>query len=315
MASMQAGLHLPQVDLTGDGLSYRRLVGAVDAARDCGFVAVSANDHLFFDAPWLDGPSALAAVVERAGPLTLATTVSLPTLRGPVQLARTLLALDVLSEGRLVAGVGAGSSQRDYAAAGVPFEQRWERFDEAVGVLRALLSGAPPGPGRHYAVPILPLETPRETEAPLRRIPLWVGSWGSPAGLRRVARLGDGWLASAYNTTPARFALAMKDLHRALETRGRSPDGFPHALVTMWTWITEDAREAEQVIEESLAPLLHRDPSELRGRVCVGSAQLCAELLSEYALAGCDRVHFWPLRAERRQVELLASEVLPHVHA
>jgi len=34
-------------------------------------------------------------------------------------------------------------------------------------------------------------------------VPLWIGSWGSAAGLRRVARLGDGWLASAYNTTPA----------------------------------------------------------------------------------------------------------------
>lgn len=83
-SGMEAGLHLPQVDLAGDGLTYGRLAGAVDAARECGFVAVSANDPLFFGVPWLDGPSALAAVVEHAGHMTLATTVSLPTLSGPV---------------------------------------------------------------------------------------------------------------------------------------------------------------------------------------------------------------------------------------
>jgi alkanesulfonate monooxygenase SsuD/methylene tetrahydromethanopterin reductase-like flavin-dependent oxidoreductase (luciferase family) len=87
MTSMQAGLHLPQLDLTGEGLSYGRLSAAMDAARECGFAAVSANDHFFFGAPWLDGPAALAAAIERSGRMELATTVSLPTLRGPVPLA------------------------------------------------------------------------------------------------------------------------------------------------------------------------------------------------------------------------------------
>src|ERR1700710_2716239 len=88
---MEAGLHLPQLDLSGEGLSYDRLANAVDAAREGGFVAVSANDHFFFGAPWLDGPVALAAAVGRTGEMAVATTVSLPTLRGPVPLARTLL--------------------------------------------------------------------------------------------------------------------------------------------------------------------------------------------------------------------------------
>ena len=81
---MEAGVHLPQLELAGDGLSYRRLADTVDAARECGFVAISANDHFFFGAPWLDGLTTLAASLERAGSMILATTVSLPTLRGPV---------------------------------------------------------------------------------------------------------------------------------------------------------------------------------------------------------------------------------------
>jgi alkanesulfonate monooxygenase SsuD/methylene tetrahydromethanopterin reductase-like flavin-dependent oxidoreductase (luciferase family) len=308
---MEAGLHLPQLDLTGEGLSYRRLAVAVDAARDSGFVAVSANDHFFFGAPWLDGPSALAAVIERAGKMVLATTVSLPTLRGPVPLAKTLLALDVLSEGRLIAGVGPGSSRRDHEAVGVPLEQRWQRFDEAVGLLRALLRGeVPSSEGRHYAIPDAPMAPIPPAAAP---VPVWVGSWGSAAGLRRVARLADGWLASAYNTGPAGFAAAMSSLRGELQARGRPATEFPHALVTMWTWITEDRRQAERIVEDRLAPVLDKDPVTLRGRVCVGPARMCAELLSEYAQAGCRRVHFWPIGAERRQIELLAADVLPHV--
>src|SRR5215210_1827160 len=132
-------------------LSLQRLQATVDAARECGFAAVSANDHFIFQTPWLDGPTALASMIERSGEMTIATTLSLAVLRGPVPLAKAFAALDILSEGRLVAGVGPGSSKRDYDILGVPFEERWKRFDEALAALRALLKREPvpalaPGP-------------------------------------------------------------------------------------------------------------------------------------------------------------------------
>jgi alkanesulfonate monooxygenase SsuD/methylene tetrahydromethanopterin reductase-like flavin-dependent oxidoreductase (luciferase family) len=245
--------------------------------------------------------------------MTLATTVSLAALRGPVPLAKAVAALDILSGGRMIAGVGAGSSRSDYEALGAAFESRWQRFDEAVTLLRALLGGVqPPAGGRHFAVPearLLPVPRPGGA------VPLWVGSWGSTAGMRRVARLGDGWLASAYNITPAGFAAASALLREELAAAGRPAGGFPHALVTMWAWITEDRAEADRVLTGRLAPLLKRDPAALRGRVCVGPAGMCAELLSGFAEAGCGRVHFWPLGAEARQIELIASKVLPRVRA
>jgi alkanesulfonate monooxygenase SsuD/methylene tetrahydromethanopterin reductase-like flavin-dependent oxidoreductase (luciferase family) len=294
-----------------EGQSLLRLTRAVDAAREFGFAAVSANDHFLFRTPWLDGPTALAAVVGRSGALELATTVSLVALRGPVPLAKTLAALDLLSDGRVIAGVGPGSSERDYDAVGVPFEERWARFDEATAILRALLrDDPPPETSSHYALP-----DSRLAPAPRRHggIPLWIGSWGSKAGLRRVARLGDGWLASAYNTTPEGFAAARESLSEELLARGREPDRFPNALVTMWTWITPDAREADRVLRDVLAPLLGRDPDPLRDQLCIGPAEKCAELLSRYARAGCERVHLWPLGDEPRQLELAAADVLPAV--
>src|ERR687895_1431557 len=117
-----------------EGQSLARLAGAVDAARECGFAAVSANDHFLFQTPWLDGPTALAAVIERSGEMELATTVSLVSLRGPVPVAKALATLDLLSDGRVLAGVGPGSSARDYDAVGVPYEQRWRRFDDAAAI-------------------------------------------------------------------------------------------------------------------------------------------------------------------------------------
>ncbi len=141
-----------------EGQSLARLGGAVDAARESGFGAVSANDHFLFQTPWLDGATALAAVIERSGAMELATTVANVVLRGPVPLAKTLTALDVLSDGRVIAGVGPGSSERDYDAVGVLFEERWERFDEAVAILRSLLrDDPPPETRRHYALPGSPL--------------------------------------------------------------------------------------------------------------------------------------------------------------
>jgi alkanesulfonate monooxygenase SsuD/methylene tetrahydromethanopterin reductase-like flavin-dependent oxidoreductase (luciferase family) len=294
-----------------EGQSLGRLTRTVDAARECGFTAVSANDHFMFQRPWLDGLTALAAIVERSGVMELATTVALVALRGPVPLAKALVALDLLSEGRVIAGVGPGSSERDYDAVGVPHEQRWERFEDATVVLRTLLGGEPPRQARgHYRLPDAPL-----APAPRRGggVPLWIGSWGSKAGLRRVARLGDGWLASAYNTTPNGFDDAKESLSEELRARGRDSDQFPNALVTMWTWITEDTRDADRVLRDVLAPLLNRDPDALRNQLCIGPAQKCAELLSRYAKAGCERVHLWPLGDEAQQIELAATTVIPAV--
>lgn len=310
---MDLGLHLPLMEFGGEGITARRIEAAVDAARRCGFAAVSANDHYVFSTPWLDGPSALASVVERSGGMTLATTVANVVLRGPVALAKALAAIDVLSGGRMLAGVGPGSSARDYEAVGIPFEERWPRLDEAITVLRALVRGEPPpAQTRYYPVPSEELGP-----APVAKggIPVWIGSWGSAAGLRRVARLGDGWLASAYNTTPEGFAAAREGLEAELRERGRPSDGFPNALATMWTWVTEDRAEADRVLSEVLAPLLRRDPADLRGLLCIGPAGECAELLSRYAAGGCRRVYLWPLGDDQRQIERVVEQVTPQIDA
>ncbi len=81
----------------------------------------------------------------------------------------------------------------------------------------------------------------------------------------------------------------------------------------MWTWVTEDRAERNRVLNDVLGPALNRDADELRDRVCVGSAEHCAELLSRFAGAGCERVYLWPLGDEARQLELIAADVVPRI--
>jgi probable F420-dependent oxidoreductase len=307
------GAHLPLIDLDRQPWTLHRLLEYAQTAESMGFKALSANDHLVFGRPWLDGPTALAAVLGRTGRMALATTVALPVVRGPVALAKNLAAIDLLSGGRLVVGVGPGSSARDYAAVGIPFEERWKRLDEAVQALRALWLGeGTPYRGEFYSTEGVTLEPrPAQRSGP----PIWIGSWGSEAGLRRVARLGDGWLASAYNTTPEAFAADWRRLADQLEVFGKDPNRFPNAIATMFFCVTEESATLERIVRDVLTPMLRRPERELRERLLVGPAEDCAQKLAAYRAAGAQRIFLWPVEDELRQLATFQERVAPLVHS
>ena len=307
---MEVGVHLPQIGWEQERLSLDRLVAVASAAERLGFTTITANDHLVYDRPWLDGPSALAAILSVAPRARLMTSVALPVVRGPFALAKALGAIDLLSEGRLDAGLGPGSSQRDYALAGIPFEERWARFDEAVGAMRALWANdAEPFVGLYYDTTGVTLAPP---PAQRNGPPIWIGSWGSTAGLRRVARLGDGWLASGYNATPATFKVARATLDGLLEAEGRDPATLSSAMATTWLLVTDDDAEA-RAANVRLSQMLRRPIEEVAGRLPIGPSAACADLLGRYAEAGLQRVMLWPLEHEVEQLERVAAEVLPQL--
>jgi alkanesulfonate monooxygenase SsuD/methylene tetrahydromethanopterin reductase-like flavin-dependent oxidoreductase (luciferase family) len=308
---MEYGVHLPLIGFDDRAWSLGRLSDVARAARECGFTAVCANDHLVFPCPWLDGPTALAAVLAESGGMELMTSVAIAVVRGPVQTAKTLAALDILSGGRLVVGLGPGSSAADYAATGVPYEERWARLDEMVGVLRALWDAGQSFQGRFYSSEGVALEPRPPRGGP----PIWIGSWGSDAGLRRTARLADGWLASAYNTTPVLFGEAGRRLQELLEERHRDAAAFPNALATMFMHITESRDEAGRVLGDLIGRAIHRPLEQLAERLLVGPPEACAEKLAAYRVAGLQRVLLWPVIDEPRQVELFSAKVAPLVGA
>ena len=308
---MEFGVHLPLLAFRGQAFSLSRLVDYAQAAEQLGFTTLCANDHLTFSRPWLDSLTALASILTRTHRMTFMTTVALPVIRGPVPLAKSLAALDVLSGGHLIAGVGPGSLPQDYALAGIAFEERWKRFEEAIGLLRSLLQrDAPPFSGQFYAQASTPLE-PFPAQEP--GVPIWIGSWGSEAGLRRVARLGDGWLDSAYHVTPASFADALARLHQSLQQVGREKADFPHALGSMICYVTEDRHLAEELLVEVVSPTLNRPVELLRERLPIGTPAECAEKLRKLQAAGVQRVFLWPVEDEVDQLARFHEQVLPQL--
>jgi len=297
---MDLGAHLPLADF-GDGTpSLEGLRDYVRTARDLGYSTVSANDHLVWRRPWLDGPTALAAVAGDAGPMALATSIALPVVRHPVVVAKTLTSLASLTESRVIGGLGPGSSQADYDAVGVPFAERWARFDEAMSLVRTLVHGGATTAGAHYgpAGPLAPVRDPAPE--------VWFGSWGSDRRIAALAGVADGWFASAYNATPMEYAAARARLDGHLAAAGRDPGTFPDAIATAWALVTTSASERERVLRELLGPLLGRDPETL-GNLPVGSPAQCAEAFAAYADAGATLLLVWPLRDARAQLEPLAA--------
>ena len=305
---MRFGANLPLAAFGDHDVSARELAAYASRAEELGFAVLAANDHLVFTRPWLDSLTSLAAVVTSTQDIKLMTTIALPVVRGPVQLAKALSTIAALSDGRVVAGLGPGSHRGDYEAAGVDFEERWPRFEEAVRVLRQLL-GADPDPwsGRFYRTVNIDLEP-----KPKARIPIWIGSWGSDVGLKRVARLADGWLASAYNTDPQLFAVGRHRLDELLVTSGRNVDSFPNAIATMFFHITDSRSEADRVTR-LVAAFLNRSEDAIREHLLIGSWEDAAVKVEAFRDAGAQTMLLWPVEDELEQLEKFRVRIMDGV--
>ena len=270
---MEFGAHLPLMDFGGHPFTLDHLTHYVRTAAALGFDAVSANDHLVFSVPWLDGPTALAAAIGHSGTMTLATTVALPVVRGPVRSGedarRHRSSERWPSHGRRRTGlvaVGLSRSRRRLRRTmGAP-----RRVDRRVAIAAA---------GRCEAVR-RPLLHDRRAHAGaasdrarrVRPSGSAVGARMQGSGGRRVS--ADGWLASAYNISPSQFDEAWTKLRELLPADGKEPSTFPNSLATMWCYITDSHAEADRVMTERIVP--SHPPSRRRaarpapGRSCRG---------------------------------------------
>lgn len=139
--------------------------------------------------PWV-ALAYVAAVTER---VRLGTSVSQIALRPPVLMARELVTLDRLSQGRLIVGAGAGWVVEEFVATGVPFEDRGGRLSEVLRVLKHLFTRPQePWHGKHFDIPAAGIVMPVTPGGP----PIWAGAV-TPPGFRRVAKYCDGFIALA----------------------------------------------------------------------------------------------------------------------
>ncbi|MFN8475344.1 MAG: TIGR03619 family F420-dependent LLM class oxidoreductase [Anaerolineae bacterium] len=167
------------------------------------------------DTPWLDPLLALAWAATAAPRIRLAMSVLVLPLRNPVLLAKQLATLDVLSDGRVWLGVGAGWMAEEFELIGVPFADRGKRSVEMIRLMRALWSGETV----NFQGDIWQLQDCQMYPRPVHgTIPVvWGGH--SDAALRRVARLGDGWHPTLI--TMDELTDGVQRLHRFCEQAGR----------------------------------------------------------------------------------------------
>ena len=183
-------------------------------------------DHLYWHGPALEALSALGVAAMATRHAAVGTCVLQLPLRHAPSVAKEAAALAHLSEGRLVLGVGVGTHRGEYAAAGVPFDNRGRRLDEGIDALRRAWAVAP---GERYAQ--LPAADP---------VPVWVGG-SSEAALRRAARRGDGWIPLFL--APAEYAAALGRLDKEAERAGRDPGAVARAAVVFVSVGGPDAGE------------------------------------------------------------------------
>ena len=301
------------MDFGGHPYTFDHLAEYTDTAARLGFSGLSVNDHMVFSVPWLDGPIALAAMIGHSGGNGCGGG-GLPVVRGPVQLAKSLAAIDRLTDGRLgIITVGPGSSEKDYTCVGLDFEERWARLDESIGALRALWSSdGSPFVGRFYSTEGVSLDPhPNRPDGP----PIWTGSWRCGSQLRRTARLADGWLASAYNTTPTAFAEAWARLRNMLPAHGKEFRCVPQCAGDHVVPHHRQPGRGRPGHAGTAGATIHRPEEMLRARLPVGPAESFAEKLWDFARAGVQRVFVWPVVDEAHQLERFWEKVRPAIIA
>lgn len=173
-------------------------------AEEYGFDQAWTYDHLgwrdLVDGPWFDAVPTLTAAATVTSTIRLGTFVASPNFRHPVHLAREVTALDDVSAGRFVLGVGAGGTGFDAAVLGAPelsAGARVDRFTEFVELLDRLLTGERVSwQGRYYAA-VDARTTPGCVQQP--RVPFLVAANGR-RGLTVAARYGDAWVTTGEPT-------------------------------------------------------------------------------------------------------------------
>jgi probable F420-dependent oxidoreductase len=202
---------------TGAFVDAGRYGELVDQLEDGGWDSLWLSERVNGPAP--DPLVALAIAAGRTRRLKFGTSVLVVPGRNPVLLAKELATLDRLSGGRMLPAVGLGAPDPlEHQAFGVAREERAPLFDEILPLLRRLWTGEPvhhDGPRFHLdGVTVLP----RPVQDPFE---VWLGGI-APSELRRVGRLGDGWLPSF--VTPEDAAAARPAVEEAAAGAGRSID-------------------------------------------------------------------------------------------
>ena len=206
---------------------YAEMLEEVAMADQMGFDSAWLSEHHFLD----DGycPSVLltaAAIAAKTNNIRIGTGVLLLPLHDPIRVAEDAAVADLISEGRLILGIGLGYRQEEFDGFGRTTKQRRGRMEEGIEILTKSWADEPFSlEGKYYK-----LENVNVTPKPVQKpIPIWIGAFTEPA-IRRAARIGAPLYVPAIGVIP--IVKYLFDMHsNLLKEYGRNPDDFEKPLV------------------------------------------------------------------------------------
>ncbi len=271
-----------------EGLTWERWFRIADRVESLGLDSLWRSDHFFSlsgdrHRPALECWTSLTALAQRTQRIRFGPLVSPMTFRHPALLARMAAAVDLLSSGRLVLGVGAGWNVAEHEAFGIglpPLKERFDRFEEGIAVIKALWTGGPVDlEGRYY-----PLRGATAYPRPLQQPgpPLLIGGDGEVRLLRIVARDADEWNSHA----PGPEAYRVK--RAKLEEHCRAVGRDPATIRRSWMGGILIGRDAAEVV---VPPAAAADEFRRRSWI-VGTPDQAASQLDAWSALGVERVMF-----------------------
>ena len=242
-----------------------------------------------------------AACTER---LRLGCAVFVLPLHNPVHLAKAISSLDCLSHGRVEIGFASGGAQRPFAAFGVDAEAPVARFNEALALMKSCWRDERIDfDGRWWKLEGATME-PKPVQKP--HPPVWFGG-SAPAGMRRAARHGDGFMGAGSQTT-ASFAGQVALVREELDALGRDAESFRFGK-RVYVHVDDDEALARRTLEQALRR--HYGGGEWSEHMLAGPAEHCAAGIRAVADAGAELILLNSLVDADRQLERLAGEVIP----
>ena len=223
---MDVGLFISTQFPPGEDVSARipDLVAQVRAAREAGFRSLLLPHHYLTEPLQMLQLTPLAAyLLPHADGMLVGGGILILPLLNPVHVAEEAATLDVLSGGNFILGVGLGYREPEFAAFGVPLQERGARFAESIGLIRRLWAEARvTHAGRFYTVQDAGIGLrPKRPGGP----PIWIAAQAEPA-IRRAARIGDAWLIVP-SAALDRVTAQMGVYRAALAEAGRTAACYP----------------------------------------------------------------------------------------
>jgi F420-dependent oxidoreductase-like protein len=260
-----------------------------------------ADESLPLDGDKLECWSVLAALASTVPRLRLGTLVSSVTYRHPAVLANIAAAVDNISGGRLVLGVGAGWQRNEHLAYGLrlgDLTERFDRFEEACDVITSLLrERRTTFAGRYYQL----ADAPNQPAPVQPKLPLLIGGGGERRTLPIAARFADVWNTWA---TPEVLATKVRVLHENCEAIGRDPSEIAISTQAL-LFLSDD--EAWLATKRDVAP----------GRSIVGTPREVVAIVRRYQGAGADELvvpdSMEPLATWKERCDLFMDEVAPQL--